>query len=87
MVDAFSDVKALTILDDVIIVPFAGWGGHGGGFDASVTIRAMTSSFTGGRSQGTFCAHSRTTRSTGVTTGRSRGSTRQTWAIRWRSRR
>ncbi|MBX3178597.1 MAG: beta-propeller domain-containing protein [Candidatus Hydrogenedentes bacterium] len=31
--NAFSDVKALTILDDVIIVPFAGWGGHGGGFE------------------------------------------------------
>ena len=30
---AYSDVKALTILDDVIIVPFSGWSGYAGGFD------------------------------------------------------
>ncbi|MDZ4861790.1 MAG: beta-propeller domain-containing protein [Candidatus Hydrogenedentes bacterium] len=30
---AFEDVKALTVLDDVIIVPFSGWEETGGGFD------------------------------------------------------
>ena len=30
---AFEDVKALTVLDDVIIVPFSGWEEVGGGFD------------------------------------------------------
>lgn len=30
---AHSDVKALTILDDVIIVPFSGWSGTTGGFE------------------------------------------------------
>jgi len=31
--NAYSDVKALTILDDVIIVPFSGWSGYAGGYD------------------------------------------------------
>ncbi|NUM54970.1 MAG: beta-propeller domain-containing protein [Candidatus Hydrogenedentes bacterium] len=30
---AYEDVKALTVLDDVIIVPFSGWEEVGGGFD------------------------------------------------------
>lgn len=30
---AYGDVKALTILDDVIIVPFSGWGGYSGGYE------------------------------------------------------
>lgn len=30
---AYGDVKALTVLDDVIIVPFSGWEEAGGGFD------------------------------------------------------
>ncbi len=31
---AYSDVKAFTVLDDLIIVPFSGWNGYsGGGFD------------------------------------------------------
>ncbi|MBL7648125.1 MAG: beta-propeller domain-containing protein [Candidatus Hydrogenedentes bacterium] len=31
--NAYGDVKALTILDDVIIVPFSGWSGESGGFE------------------------------------------------------
>lgn len=31
--NAYGDVKALTILDDVIIVPFSGWSGVSGGFE------------------------------------------------------
>lgn len=31
--NAYSDVKALTILDDVIMVPFSGWSGTAGGFE------------------------------------------------------
>lgn len=31
--NAYGDVKALTILDDVIIVPFSGWNGYSGGFE------------------------------------------------------
>lgn len=31
--NAYGDVKALTILDDVIIVPFSGWSGTSGGFE------------------------------------------------------
>lgn len=30
---AFSDVKAFTLLDDLVIVPFSGWAGPEGGFD------------------------------------------------------
>lgn len=31
--NAYGDVKSLTILDDVIIVPFSGWSGVSGGFE------------------------------------------------------
>lgn len=31
--NAFHDVKALTVLDDVILVPFAGWSEHFGGYE------------------------------------------------------
>lgn len=31
--NAYGDVKALTVLDDVIIVPFSGWSGESGGFE------------------------------------------------------
>jgi len=30
---AYGDVKALTVLDDTIIVPFSGWSGESGGFE------------------------------------------------------
>ncbi len=43
---AYSDVKAFTVLDDLLIVPFSGWNGYGGGFDRLQFISYTADSLT-----------------------------------------